>query len=234
MKKNPTAFLDLVEIMQRLRAPNGCPWDREQTTQSLKPYLLEETYEVLEAVDLNDPSAICEELGDLLLQVVFLAQIFAEQGLFTVEEVARGITDKLIRRHPHVFADGECSDLKELNRQWEQIKSEEKRERGDTAPRKTAPRNLPALARAHKVLPPPGPGEHSILHAQILNCLARLENQSPKNRELSLGQAYSYLVALGQYWSIDSEQALRRYLNCIEEGCDAKGKGGKTDGSQAS
>src|SRR5712691_3213467 len=95
------AFTRLVDIMSRLRAPGGCPWDREQTPETLRPYLLEEVYEVLEALDHGQPDAIRDELGDLLLQVVFHAQLAAEAGSFTIADVARAIADKLVRRHPH-------------------------------------------------------------------------------------------------------------------------------------
>src|SRR5512138_2261189 len=99
------AFTRLVDIMARLRGPGGCPWDREQTPETLRPYLVEEVYEVLEAIDGGDPAAVRDELGDLLLQVVFQSQLAAEAGRFTIADVARAIADKLVRRHPHVFGD---------------------------------------------------------------------------------------------------------------------------------
>src|SRR5207344_3112992 len=97
----------LIEIMSTLRGPDGCPWDREQTIDSLKPFVLEETYEVLEAIDRHDHAALCEELGDFLFEAVFVAQLEAEAGHFTVADALTGIADKLVRRHPHVFARGE-------------------------------------------------------------------------------------------------------------------------------
>src|SRR5439155_216900 len=103
------AFTRLVDLMARLRAPGGCPWDREQTPASLRPYLLEEVYEVLEAIDAGDAAHLRDELGDLLLQIVFQSQLAAETGRFTVAQVARAIADKLVRRHPHVFRDVEVS-----------------------------------------------------------------------------------------------------------------------------
>ena len=99
-------FNRLVDIMAKLRAPDGCPWDREQTHETLKPYLIEEAYEVLDAIDAGDTRDLVEELGDVLLQVVFHAQVASEAGEFEVEDVARAISEKLVRRHPHVFADG--------------------------------------------------------------------------------------------------------------------------------
>src|SRR5438477_2129062 len=125
------AFDDLVAIMARLRGPGGCPWDREQTHATLRPYLIEETYEVLEAIDSGDPGALCDELGDLLLQIVFHAQLAAEAGRFDAADVARAIAAKLVRWHPHVFGDVQVRDADEVIRNWRRIKSEERREKGD-------------------------------------------------------------------------------------------------------
>ncbi len=143
----------LVEIMDRLLAPDGCPWDREQTLDSLRPYLVEESYEVLDALARHDVAGHCEELGDLLMQVVFHAAIRRGEGAFDIDAVVAGICDKLIRRHPHVFADtaGVDSPAKVLA-QWDQIKAAEKAKAG------TAPKRIldgvppgPALARAQKI-----------------------------------------------------------------------------------
>jgi len=144
-------FAKLVEIMHRLRAPGGCPWDHQQTHETLRPYLLEETYEVLEAIDAGDDTNLQEELGDLLLQVVFHAELAAERGQFDIGAVARGITDKLIRRHPHVFGDVEAVDADTVARNWQRLKdAEQKRPTTDTLA-DDVPKALPALARAQKV-----------------------------------------------------------------------------------
>src|SRR5713101_2732059 len=146
------AFTRLVDLMARLRAPGGCPWDREQTPASLRPYLLEEVYEVLEAIDAGDAAHLRDELGDLLLQIVFQSQLAAEEGRFTVADVARAIADKLVRRHPHVFGDVEVRDADEVMRNWRRIKAEERRARGgDHDPLGTVPVALPALARAQQL-----------------------------------------------------------------------------------
>ena len=116
----------LRSIMASLRGPEGCPWDREQTLDSLKRYAVEEVYEVLEAIDSGDPEAHCDELGDLLLQVVFQAQLRAEEGAFTFDDVAAAISEKLIRRHPHVFGDVVADDPETVLRNWEAIKREKK------------------------------------------------------------------------------------------------------------
>src|ERR1700686_996918 len=123
-------FEKLVGVQARLRAPNGCPWDREQTHQSLRTYLIEEAYEVLEALESGNDDKFVEEMGDLLLQIVFHSQIAGEEGRFTVTEVIREIHDKMIRRHPHVFAKTRAKDSAEVLRNWEQIKAEERRASG--------------------------------------------------------------------------------------------------------
>src|SRR5215472_9830564 len=120
-------FEKLVAIQARLRAPNGCPWDREQTHQTLRTYLIEEAYEVLEALESGNDTKFAEEMGDLLLQIVFHSQIAREEGRFTVSDVIREIHDKMIRRHPHVFGKTRAKDAKEVLRNWEQIKAEERR-----------------------------------------------------------------------------------------------------------
>jgi MazG family protein len=144
------AFASLVEIMARLRAPGGCPWDREQTLQTLRQYVLEEAYEVVDAIERDAPAELCEELGDLLLQIVFQAQLAAEAGRFTVADVARAIADKLVRRHPHVFADTVVRDAADVVRNWQALKDAEH----GPAPRDPdalVPRALPALPRAQKL-----------------------------------------------------------------------------------
>jgi MazG family protein len=147
-----TAFEELVEVMARLRGPDGCPWDREQTLESLRSYLLEETYELLEALDKGDPAALKEELGDLLLEVVFLAQVCREKGLFHIDDVAQGIRDKLVRRHPHVFQDSPAGSPREALRRWEEIKNQEKHDKSpDASLLDGVPAHQPALLRAHRL-----------------------------------------------------------------------------------
>ena len=119
-------FEKLVEIMARLRGPDGCPWDKQQDRNSLKPMLVEETYEVLEAIDNNDPDGLAEELGDLLLHIVFQAQLGKEDGDFDIDAVIDGICDKLVRRHPHVFGTETASTPEEVIKNWEAIKAQEK------------------------------------------------------------------------------------------------------------
>jgi MazG family protein len=142
----------LLSIMERLRGPDGCPWDREQTLRSLRPYVLEETYEVLEAIDGGDPSEHREELGDLLLQIVFQAQLAKEEGTFDFADVANAISDKLVSRHPHVFGDATAKDSATVLRQWAALKREEKKAKGKgESVLEGVPRELPALARADRL-----------------------------------------------------------------------------------
>jgi MazG family protein len=143
------SFARLQGIVHRLRAPDGCPWDHEQTHASLKPHLLEECYELLEAIDVGDDALLKEELGDLLLQVALHSQIAAEEGRFTLDDVAAEIADKLVRRHPHVFGEQRLPDSEAVLKQWDQLKRTEKSERRSALD--GVPRPLPALARAQKI-----------------------------------------------------------------------------------
>jgi tetrapyrrole methylase family protein/MazG family protein len=143
---NMGEFQTLIGIVAQLRAPGGCPWDREQTHQSLKRNLLEEAYEVLEAIDGGDPGLLAEELGDLLVQVACHADIAREAGDFQMSDVLSGINRKLVRRHPHVFGDTEVSDAREVERNWERIKEQERRDKGEERSLVDGiPRDLPAL-----------------------------------------------------------------------------------------
>ena len=142
-------FSRLVELMQRLLAPDGCPWDREQTPASLRRYVLEEACEVIDAIDEGDDASLEEELGDLLLQVVFLAELGRNRQAFGPDDVVRGICEKLVRRHPHVFGDADVSDAKDVARQWEAIKAKEK---GGARPLlASVPRSLPPIERAKRL-----------------------------------------------------------------------------------
>jgi len=140
----------LLDIMQTLRSPEGCPWDREQNFNSLLPYLLEESYEYIDAVQSGNAKLMAEELGDLLLQVVFHAQIAKEEGKFTIEDVIREICDKMIRRHPHVFGNENLGTSKEVLKKWEEIKASEKEEKPKSAMDKV-PRSMTALIRAQEL-----------------------------------------------------------------------------------
>ncbi|HEY5652816.1 MAG TPA: nucleoside triphosphate pyrophosphohydrolase [Pontiella sp.] len=142
----------LLEVMRKLRSPDGCPWDREQTNESLKSDLIEEAYEVIDAIESGDVSELEEELGDLLLQVVFHSQICSEDGHFEFHNVAEGISEKLVRRHPHVFGDVEVSGASEVLQNWDAIKKSEKKEGDKPASIVSGiPKHLPALQKAHQI-----------------------------------------------------------------------------------
>ncbi len=142
-------FPTLVSIIERLRAPGGCPWDREQTHASLKRNLLEECYEVLEAIDRGESGPLAEELGDLLVQIAFHADIAREKGEFNIADVITAVNRKLVRRHPHVFGDAEVADAREVERNWERLKGQERAEKGIyKSPVEGIPKNLPALVYA--------------------------------------------------------------------------------------
>ena len=146
-------FDGLVALVETLRSDHGCPWDREQTSEQIKTYLLEEAYELLEALDSDDPRNVSAELGDLLFHIVFLARIFEEAGVFDMGHVIQVIIEKMIRRHPHVFGQTRLSNSDEVRRQWHEIKQEEAKlkDAAQSSSLSSVPRNLPALMRAYRI-----------------------------------------------------------------------------------
>ena len=145
-------FDEAVSVMERLRAPGGCPWDREQSLTDLRTYIVEEAYELAEAITEGDGDKILEEAGDLLLQIIFISTIAKESGLFDVRDVTRALCDKLTRRHPHVFADQEAADSAEVIRNWERIKQEERKENNENLSVLAGiPKGLPPLLKAHRM-----------------------------------------------------------------------------------
>jgi MazG family protein len=212
-------LLDLVRVMARLRGPGGCPWDREQDHRSLARHLLEESHEVLEAIDDGDPERLRDELGDLLLQVVFHAQMAAEAGTFDVDDVAEGIVAKLVRRHPHVFGDVEVGSADEVLVNWERIKADEKgsgRGAGPPPVDDDIPATLPALARASKVQRrAAGWGFEWRTREGALEALREevdeLERASePGEAEEEVGDVLFATVAVARRLGVDPESALRR------------------------
>lgn len=152
--KTRSAIEELLEVMARLRGPGGCPWDRKQTHRTLRMYAVEEVYELLDAIEAGDDEALLEELGDVLLQVVFHAQLARERGAFDFDTVARRVTEKLIHRHPHVFGEAAVKDAEEVLARWDELKRQEKQQRG--RPQGSVfdgiPRHLPALMRATELI----------------------------------------------------------------------------------
>lgn len=147
-------FKDLADIMARLRGPDGCPWDKKQDTHSLLPYLVEEAYEFIDAAQAHDKEHMCEELGDVLLQVFFHAQVASEQGFFDVDDVVHGICEKMIRRHPHVFGDANADTPDAVSRQWDRIKAKEKNnlKMADASIMDKVSKNMPPLARSQDII----------------------------------------------------------------------------------
>ena len=150
-RKDFYSYEDFLEIMRLLRAPGGCPWDREQTHSSIRRNFLEETYEVLDAIDHDDASGMCEELGDVLMQVAFHAQIEAERGRFTMANVVDGVARKLVYRHPHVFGDVQADTSQQVLANWDVLKRREKGQRSTADAVEAVPHTLPALWRAEKI-----------------------------------------------------------------------------------
>jgi len=235
-------FEQLVSIMARLRAPGGCPWDREQTFDTIKPFLLEETYEVMAAIDARDWGELADELGDLLLQVVFFSQMAAEAGHFTIEEPIDAINAKLIRRHPHVFGEETADTGGQVLKRWAEIKAEEKKKKG-LAPAgllDSIPRVLPALVEAqHIASRAAGAGFD---WPNIGEVLAKLDEErsefeavmaeGPQERiEDELGDLLFVIVNLARFVKVDPEQALRktnakfrkRFAH-VEQGIAGRGK----------
>ncbi|MEK8024129.1 MAG: MazG family protein [Candidatus Hydrogenedentota bacterium] len=205
----------LIEIMARLRAPDGCPWDREQTHETLKKYAVEETYELLDAIDSGSDEAMIEELGDLLLQVVFHAQMASEEGRFTIREVVGAIAEKLIERHPHVFGDREVSGVAEVIANWEEIKRKKKEQSGGNGIRKPGkldgvPRTLPALLMTYRIAEKLGTSEsEDELAARI---------KSSRISDENLGDLLRDIALLAQKRGLDPEEELRRRnLRWIDE-----------------
>lgn len=213
----PAALTRLLAIMERLRSPGGCPWDAEQTPESLKPYIIEEAYEVVEAIDRGDVEELRDELGDLLLQVVFLARIHEERGNFSMSAVIRSIADKLVRRHPHVFADTPTGDAKMLADQWEAIKRAEKPEKTSGHPLERLPRQLPALQKAGKLAQKTGFNEATGSLANFLEeagrdlgAMARSLSRDEKGQAREqLGSLLFTLAGLAATLGQDAEDLLR-------------------------
>ena len=213
-------FSDLVAVMARLRSPKGCPWDRKQDHRSLRPCLLEEAYEVLEAIDRDDPPALCQELGDLLLQVLFHAQLAADANRFDIDDVLQVLRDKLIARHPHVFGDSSADTPEEVLHQWDDLKRRERGEDKDsTGPLTDMPKTLPALSRAQVVqrrAARAGRGRASDdLQASACAALGILtrENPDPEQAQLALGELLLAAVDLARAAGLDAEQALRERVD---------------------
>jgi MazG family protein len=237
------AFQSLVDIMARLRGPQGCPWDREQTLESLRAFLLEETHEVLEAIDRGDSEALRGEIGDLIFEGVFLAQVCADEGRFTVTDSLRAITAKLIRRHPHIFdPDGRPLETPgQVHQQWEQIKA---REQADAGERRSVlrglPRSLPSLLRAYEI----GTRVAAVgfdwtsagdvvdkIEEEVAELRRAVGSEGKARSEEEMGDLLFAIANLARKLGIDPESALRqandkftRRFAAVEERLHAQGR----------
>jgi MazG family protein len=234
-------FERLIDIMERLRSPEGCPWDREQTFDTIKPYLLEETYEVMDAIDARDWNGLADELGDLLLQVVFFSQMAKEAGHFEVADAIEAINSKLVRRHPHVFGEGDAKTAADVIRKWDEIKAGEKaasaKPKGLLA---SVPRSLPALMEARQIAGrAAGAGfdwsnvEQVLekLHEELAELEAARQAESPESLQDEIGDLLFVIVNIARFLKVDPEQALRgtnakfrRRFEHVEKGLEAQGK----------
>ena len=227
VKTAQDALARLLGIMDKLRDPGGCPWDREQTLRTLTPYVLEEAHEVVEAIESGDAAHHREELGDLLFQVVFQSRIAREEGKFDFAAVCEAISEKLTRRHPHVFGEAQVSGSSEVIKNWERIKSEERRDKGEK-PRSAiggVPVNLPALVRAERMTEKAGavgfdwPDLAGVL-AKMREELAELEEAialaDHAAIESELGDLLFALANLGRFVKVHPEEALRGTLRRFE------------------
>jgi MazG family protein len=242
----PTAggeFQKLVDIMARLRGPGGCPWDREQTFESLRGFVLEETYEVLDAIDRRDHGDLREEIGDLLFEGVFLAQIADDEGRFDVADSLRTITAKLIRRHPHIFGDG-TSDIStpgQVLEQWEQIKAREQKDAGERRSLlRGIPKALPALLRAHEI--GTRVGAVGFEWARTTDVVAKIEEEVAEVRravesegsariEEEIGDLLFAIANLSRRLGVEPESALRKAnekfsarFEAVEQALEARGR----------
>ena len=216
-------LLELMGVVDRLRSKQGCPWDRQQTAQSLLPYLLEETYEVMESVTADDAEALREELGDLLLHVVFQGSLASEAGRFTLGDSIRTVIHKLIRRHPHVFGDQPTSDTAVIRQRWESAKQ---REKGRTSILDGVPRTLPALNRARRLQEKAS--SVGFDWRQVEDVWAKVAEEIDELREACLagnndamqeefGDVLFTLVNLGRFLRLSGEDALRQAIGKFEE-----------------
>ena len=213
--KYPNSFEGLLRLIGRLRSPDGCPWDREQTRDSMRRYILEECYELLEAIDEGNTGRLAEELGDVLFHLAFQVQLGKEDGSLTEERVFQGVIEKLVQRHPHVFGGTDVADAREVESNWRAIKRQERPD-AETSILEGVPKGLPALSYAQLLQErAAGAGfDWQELHGVIQKVQEELDElqraRSPAEREAELGDLLFSIVNVGRWLSADAEGALRR------------------------
>lgn len=221
-------FEKLIAVQKRLRAPDGCPWDREQTHSTLRTYLIEEAYEVLEALESGDDAKFAEEMGDLLLQIVFHSEIAREGKRFSVSDVIREVHDKMVRRHPHVFGDGKAKNTAEVLKNWEQIKKEERQKHAATSANKSGqleslldgiPKGIPATLEAYQLTRRAARigfdwddlnGIIQKMHEESRELQEAVRSKTAKDAEEELGDLLFAAVNVARFLKIDPEIALKR------------------------
>jgi tetrapyrrole methylase family protein/MazG family protein len=217
------SFDNLVGIMARLRGADGCPWDRRQTRESLRPFLIEETYEILEAMDRGDDRGLQEELGDLLFHIIFMARIAQEEGAFDIYDVIQGAAEKMIRRHPHVFGNSEVSGPHEVEANWAKLKAAEKQR---ASLMEGLPQHLPALMRAYRLTQRASKvgfdwaDKDQVwkkLEEELQEFQAALSEGTEEELRDELGDILFTLVNLARFIGVDPEDALRRVTNKFAE-----------------
>ena len=215
--KNNYNIDDFLHIMKLLRSPGGCPWDIEQTHKSIRKNLIEETYEVIEAIDKDDTTLLCEELGDLLMQIIFHTQMEEEKGTFTFDDVCDGICKKLIVRHPHVFGDVTVNDSGEVLKNWDEIKRKTKGQKTTGESMQSVPRELPALMRAQKLQQKAAKvgfdwddisGTIEKIGEETNELKSAVENNDAENQIEELGDLLFSVVNVSRFIKCDSEEAL--------------------------
>jgi len=233
----------LVAIMDRLRDPGGCPWDREQTLHTLSPYFLEEAYEVVDAISGDEPAKLCEELGDLLLQIVFVTRIAREKDWFDLDDVCESISEKMVRRHPHVFGDREVADSTEVLQNWEEIKRDERSGTDSSSVLDGVPNSLPALLKAYRMTEKAAavgfdwrkPADVMVkMHeemAEIEEELVKGEASANERVRAEMGDVLFVMANLARHLQVEPETALQgtnstfmRRFKAMEELAEAKGR----------
>jgi MazG family protein len=223
-KNREKGLADLVELMARLRRPDGCPWDLKQTPESLTPYIIEEAHELVDAIEEGDPAHVCEELGDLLFQIIFQAQIGAERGDFDIADVIGAIHEKMTRRHPHVFGDAEVRDAEDVKKNWARIKEAEGKKENESVLGRV-PRSLPALLRARRLTENAAvvgfdwPSVAEVLkklEEETAELKQAIEQGAPDRIEDEYGDVLFVLVNLSRFLKLDPERALNATLRKFE------------------
>ncbi|MBW2179655.1 MAG: nucleoside triphosphate pyrophosphohydrolase [Deltaproteobacteria bacterium] len=225
-QKNKQVNIDaLVKLIETLRSENGCPWDKKQTPKSMSVYLIEEMYELIEAIEVKEPSDVCEELGDVLFHIFFLADIFDEKGFFNIEDIFIKIVEKMVRRHPHVFGDGAIESADEVKEQWHKIKVKEAKNDQEASFLDSVPVTLPALMRAYRISERAATsgfdwegvsGVMKKLDEELTELKAEIAEDKQDRIEMEYGDVLFTLVNIARFLKLHPETALKRAIRKFE------------------